>query len=445
MCSWRFLLLTCRAFCSFSLCVHSSAVESPTELDEISVLCVQGRALWVGTRAGFILILDREKVEKGDPPLLGLQKCGEGRISDICPLYADMQHTARMHVMCSLEHCNETSGLVMIWEYHPHLDGVRLANMKRLSSHQSASSTSSSDGPDQHTATTAKVPANASRADSWAGGVASEGSHSDQADNLAGQTGGSHGDGTKPVDDSTTNLASGENDAIIGCHGDAVTPTVTENHGNVTGELDKEDTLTQPPSRAEPPNAFTSGSESVSTVGNDVVPVVETNKHSSGTDSSMKVAALSAEPSDLATSKSQPLLPLLKSDETSLLSCSSNRSGNVPEEKAVSGGRGEGHSLGSWEVVSDPPVSPPGGGACTGQGDYDATDKEGATTLSADGSTLVDLAVGGAQGGQTNDPAYCPPHQEFPKPGGTTVINELGEPNVECDSSDQPDHPSVTS
>ena len=448
---------------AFSLCVHSSAVEPPIELDEISVLRVQGRALWVGTRAGFILILDREKVEKGEPPLLGLQKCGEGRVSDICPLSADMQHTARMRVMCSLEHCNETSGLVMIWEYHPRLDGVRLANMKRLSSHQSMSS--SSDGPDKHTATAAKVHANASKAERWAGGVAFEGSHSDQADDLAGQTGGNHGDNTKPVDDTTTSLAGGENDAIVGCRDDAVTLTGTVNHGYVTGELGKEDALTQPPSKAEPRNAFTSSSQRAPTVGNDVVPVVETNKHSSGTGSSMEVASLSAEPSDLATSKSQPLLPLLELGETSLLSCSSNCSGSGPEERAVPGGREEGHSLGSWEVVPDPPVPPPGGGACTEQSKHDATDKEGATTLSADdstlidltvdgstlidlavdGSTLIDLAVGGTQGGQTNDPASCPPHQEPPKPGGTAVINEVGESNVESDSSDQPDHPSVTS
>ena len=439
--------------------MHSSAVEPPIELDEISVLRVQGRALWVGTRAGFILILDREKVEKGEPPLLGLQKCGEGRVSDICPLSDDMQHTARMRVMCSLEHCNETSGLVMIWEYHPRLDGVRLANMKRLSSHQSMSS--SSDGPDNHTATAAKVHANASKAERWSGGVAFEGSHSDQADDLAGQTGGNHGDNKKPVDDTTTSLAGGENDAIVGCHDDAVTLTCTGNHGYVTAELGKEDTLTQPPSKAEPSNAFTSSSQRAPTVGNDVVPVVETNRHSSGTGSSMEVASLSAEPSDLATSKSQPLLEL---GETSLLSCS-NCSGNGPEERAVSGGREEGHSLSSWEVVPDPPVPLPGGGACTEQSKHDATDKEVATTLSADdstlidlavdgstlidlavdGSTLIDLAVGGTQGGQTNDPASCPPHQEPPKPGGIAVINEVAEPNVESDSSDQPDHPSVTS
>ena len=83
---------------------------------------VQGRVLWVGSRTGYILVLDIQKVGSGEPPLLGIQYCGEGRIKDICPLYSSHSFTARLRAVCSLEHYNEISGLLMTWEYHHHYD-----------------------------------------------------------------------------------------------------------------------------------------------------------------------------------------------------------------------------------------------------------------------------------------------------------------------------------
>jgi GTPase SAR1 family protein len=106
----------------------SSAVGPTVTMEDITVICVQGRVLWVGTSSGHILVLDMQRVESGESPLLGLQYCGEGRVKDICPLYSDNVYTSRLRVVCSLEHYNEISGLLMTWEYHHHYDvagGVR--------------------------------------------------------------------------------------------------------------------------------------------------------------------------------------------------------------------------------------------------------------------------------------------------------------------------------
>ena len=392
-CSLAVLSLVC-----VRVCLCSSAVEPPIELDEISVLRVHGRGLWVGTRAGFILILDRDKVERGEPPLLGLQKCGEGRVSDICPLLADKQHLACMRVMCSLEHSNETTGLAMVWEYHPHLDGVRLANMRRLPSRQTTASTSSSEGYDVHASRTAKSP-----------------------------------------DSETTKKAEASaDDVIIGRRGDAV-PIITEDHNNTTHEIAKNDALTQPLCEAEPHNPFTSSSQIDCTVGSDSIPLVEINTGSSEADSLMKLAANNTEQlpacpdtePDLAARKDQPLLPMLKAGEASLVTHRSDCSGSSLEDRSVSGGREEESSLGSWEVVPHLPVQPPGGGACTREVEHNIIEEEGEATLSADGSTPTDLAEGEAEGDQTNDPGPCPPYGSTP--------TDLAEGEAEGDQTNDPE------
>ena len=447
-CSLAVLSLVC-----VRVCLCSSAVEPPIELDEISVLRVHGRGLWVGTRAGFILILDRDKVERGEPPLLGLQKCGEGRVSDICPLLADKQHLACMRVMCSLEHSNETTGLAMVWEYHPHLDGVRLANMRRLPSRQTTASTSSSEGYDAHASRTAKSPDSETtkKAEASADDVRFDG-HSIQAESLAGQVGGNHRNSTESVDDSTSDIASVENDAIIGRHGDAV-PIITKDPNNTTHKIAKNDALSQPPCEAEPHNPFTSSSQIDCTVGSDSIPLVEINTGGSEADSLMKLAANNTEQlpacpdtePNLAARKDQPLLPMLEAGEASLVTHRSDCSGSSLEDRPVSGGREEEPSLGSWEVVPHLPVQPPGGGACTREVEHNIIEEEGEATLSADGSTPTDLAEGEAEGDQTNDPEPCPPYQEFSEPGDTTVVNEAAAPDMESDSqSDLLDHLSVT-
>ena len=101
--------------------------------------------------------------------------------------------------------------------------------------------------------------------------------------------------------------------------------------------------------------------------------------------------------------------------------------------------------VGSWVVLADPPVPPPGGRACAREGEHDTTEEEIAATSSGDGSTLVDLAGGEAQEDRINGQEPYPPCQELSRSGDGGVINEAIEPDVEPDSqSGLPDPPSVT-
>ena len=53
---------------------------------DITALAVQGGVVWLGTRNGYLLLLDAAVMEEGGDPLLGLQYCGEGKVRCIIPL-----------------------------------------------------------------------------------------------------------------------------------------------------------------------------------------------------------------------------------------------------------------------------------------------------------------------------------------------------------------------
>ena len=139
--------------------------------DYITAMSLHGKGVWLGTRNGYLFLLDSAAVEEGrDSCHLGLQHCGEGKIKNIVPLVSSRhisaklevthRHThththththrharththmharahththtqtrthththarARTHtplqVLCSLEYPDEVSGSVMMWSY----------------------------------------------------------------------------------------------------------------------------------------------------------------------------------------------------------------------------------------------------------------------------------------------------------------------------------------
>ena len=69
------------------------------EQDDITALALQGGAVWVGTRNGYILVLDSAALDEGrGEPLLGLQYCGEGRVKSIVSLVPKKGVTAKLQV-----------------------------------------------------------------------------------------------------------------------------------------------------------------------------------------------------------------------------------------------------------------------------------------------------------------------------------------------------------
>lgn len=69
----------------FTIVVVCSEVVHSSDPD-ITSLAVKNRALWLGTRNGYLLILDSYLMEEGKDPLLGLQHCGSGKVKCIVPL-----------------------------------------------------------------------------------------------------------------------------------------------------------------------------------------------------------------------------------------------------------------------------------------------------------------------------------------------------------------------
>ena len=72
------------------------------EQDHITALAIQGGALWLGTRAGNIFILDQAKMAAGQEPLLGLQYCGDGKVKCIVPIMPWRGAVSRLQVCTSL-------------------------------------------------------------------------------------------------------------------------------------------------------------------------------------------------------------------------------------------------------------------------------------------------------------------------------------------------------
>lgn len=67
---------------------------------DITALAVKGGALWLGTRNGFLFILDSYLMEERKGPLLGMQYCGQGKIKCIVPLTPLPNATSKLQVGC---------------------------------------------------------------------------------------------------------------------------------------------------------------------------------------------------------------------------------------------------------------------------------------------------------------------------------------------------------
>ena len=67
--------------------------------DDITAMALHGRGVWLGTRSGYILLLDAGAVqERREACHLGLQHCGEGRVKNIVPLVNTKKLSAKMEV-----------------------------------------------------------------------------------------------------------------------------------------------------------------------------------------------------------------------------------------------------------------------------------------------------------------------------------------------------------
>ena len=49
-------------------------------------MAVNGGSIWLGTRNGYLVVLDSYLMVEGKDPLLGLQSCGVGKVKCIVPL-----------------------------------------------------------------------------------------------------------------------------------------------------------------------------------------------------------------------------------------------------------------------------------------------------------------------------------------------------------------------
>ena len=62
-------------------------------------MSLQGRAVWVGTRSGYLILLDAAAVEeKKEVCHLGLQHCGEGKVKNIIPIVSSRKLSANLEV-----------------------------------------------------------------------------------------------------------------------------------------------------------------------------------------------------------------------------------------------------------------------------------------------------------------------------------------------------------
>ena len=73
--------------------------------DDITAMALQGRVVWLGTRNGYMFLLDTVAVHEGrEMAHLGLQHCGEGRVKNIVPLVSTKRVSAKLEVsVCECE------------------------------------------------------------------------------------------------------------------------------------------------------------------------------------------------------------------------------------------------------------------------------------------------------------------------------------------------------
>ena len=72
---------------------------------DITAMTMRGGALWLGTRNGYLLILDSYLMEEKGDPLLGLQQCGQGKVKCIVPLTPQPNATSKLQVSWSFIRC----------------------------------------------------------------------------------------------------------------------------------------------------------------------------------------------------------------------------------------------------------------------------------------------------------------------------------------------------
>lgn len=65
---------------------------------DITALAVQGGAVWLGTRNGYIFILDSYLMQERQDPLLGLQHCDQGKVKCIVPLKPSSAASSKLQV-----------------------------------------------------------------------------------------------------------------------------------------------------------------------------------------------------------------------------------------------------------------------------------------------------------------------------------------------------------
>lgn len=66
--------------------------------DDITALAIQGGAVWLGTRNGYVFVLDAAMMDAGEGSLMGLQYCGQGKVKSIVPLTPWKGVTPRLQV-----------------------------------------------------------------------------------------------------------------------------------------------------------------------------------------------------------------------------------------------------------------------------------------------------------------------------------------------------------
>lgn len=69
---------------------------------DITALAVKGGAIWLGTRNGYLLILDTYVMTEGKDPLLGMQQCGSGKVKCIVPITPLTTSRFQVRHMCHM-------------------------------------------------------------------------------------------------------------------------------------------------------------------------------------------------------------------------------------------------------------------------------------------------------------------------------------------------------
>ena len=88
--------------------------------DSITAMAAQGQVIWIGTRAGRLLLLDVSAPQpQRIPPLLGIQQYGKnnGKVKCIVPFTGMNSPSASLSVVCSIEQPDEICSILLPWEY----------------------------------------------------------------------------------------------------------------------------------------------------------------------------------------------------------------------------------------------------------------------------------------------------------------------------------------